>query len=109
MAQLGSEGERGFRLTLAGSARWSEPDTIELVRAAAADSKTGAVRIVVDPDDEALERLYRDSSVLVMPSYHEGYCLPVLEAFHAGCQVVASDAGNLPSIVAGSRAARRDG
>ena len=101
VVQLGSEGERGFRLTLAGSVRWSEADTIELIRAAAGDSKTGAIRIEVDPDDEALERLYRDSSVLVMPSYHEGYCLPVLEAFHAGCQVVASDAGNLPSIVAG--------
>jgi glycosyltransferase involved in cell wall biosynthesis len=99
--QLGAEGERGFRLTLAGSVRWSESETIDLVRAAAADVKTGTVRIAVDPADDALERLYRDSSVLVVPSYHEGYCLPALEAFHAGCQVVASDAGNLPSIVAG--------
>ena len=42
-----------------------------------------------------------------MPSYHEGYCLPVLEALHAGCQVVASDAGNLPAIVAGLGQTRR--
>jgi glycosyltransferase involved in cell wall biosynthesis len=98
---LGAEGESGFRLTLAGSVRWSEADTIELARKAAADSRTGAIRITVDPDDAKLERLYRDSSVFVMPSYHEGYCLPVLEAFHARCQVVASDAGNLPEIVCG--------
>jgi glycosyltransferase involved in cell wall biosynthesis len=98
---LTSEGERGFRLALAGTTRWSEPETIEAVKTAVAAHEPVSMRIVADPDDETLERLYRASSILVIPSYHEGYCLPVLEAFHARCQVIAYDAGNLPTIVAG--------
>ena len=96
---LAGEGDHGFRLTLAGSLRWGDPDTIDAARAAVA-AQGDLVRIVADADDETLEHLYRTSSILAMPSYHEGYCLPVLEAFHARCQVVAYDAGNLPSIVA---------
>ncbi len=91
---LRAEGERGFRMTLAGSLHFSESELVERIDSA-------DVRLVPDPDDETLESLYRGASVLVLPSYHEGYCLPILEAFHAGCQVVAYDAANLPYIVGG--------
>jgi glycosyltransferase involved in cell wall biosynthesis len=91
-------GERHFRVTLAGSERWSEPETIETLRRAE-QASPGSVRIVTDPDDAALETLYRASAIFAIPSYHEGYCLPVLEALHAGCQIVGSDAGNLPELV----------
>jgi hypothetical protein len=33
---------------------------------------------------------------LVIPAFHEGYCVPVLEAFACGCFVICSDAGALP-------------
>lgn len=42
---------------------------------------------------------YRRADILVIPSYHEGYCIPVIEAFSSGCHVIAYDAGNLPYIV----------
>jgi glycosyltransferase involved in cell wall biosynthesis len=100
-ALLRAEGESGFRVTLAGSALFSDDDVIESIRSAAGGSDQAWVRLITDPDDRTLESLYRASSVLALPSYHEGYCLPVLEAFHAGCQVVTSDAGNLPAIVGG--------
>jgi glycosyltransferase involved in cell wall biosynthesis len=90
---------RDFRITLAGSPQFSEPDVMRAIHSAA--SAKSYLRVVLDPDDDALDRLYRGSSVLVMPSYHEGYCLPVLEALSAGCQVVAYDAGNLPAITGG--------
>jgi glycosyltransferase involved in cell wall biosynthesis len=96
---LAAEGESGFRLTLAGSGLFSDETVVESIRAAAAGPV--AIRLLSDPGDRQLDALYRNSSVFVLPSHHEGYCLPVLEAFHSGCQVVASDAGNLPSIVAG--------
>ena len=57
------------------------------------------MEIVGQPDDEGLWRLYEESHVLVAPSQHEGLCVPVLEAYHAGCRVIGSDAGNLPFIV----------
>jgi glycosyltransferase involved in cell wall biosynthesis len=57
------------------------------------------VRFVDAPTDAALERLYKESDVVVSTSFHEGLCVPVIEAYAAGCRVIGTDAGNLPFIV----------
>jgi glycosyltransferase involved in cell wall biosynthesis len=54
-------------------------------------------------DDALLRRLYRGARVVAMPSHHEGFGLPVLEAMASGAPVVASRAGALPE--AGGEAA----
>ena len=46
-------------------------------------------------DDTELGQLYLSADLFVLPSYHEGYCVPVVEALFAGCPVTY-DAGNLP-------------
>jgi glycosyltransferase involved in cell wall biosynthesis len=50
-------------------------------------------------DDRHLRDLYRDADVLVMPSIHEGFCLPVVEAMACGMPVVAARAAALPETV----------
>jgi glycosyltransferase involved in cell wall biosynthesis len=42
---------------------------------------------------------YRSADVFVMPSCHEGFCLPVIEAMGCGVPVVAARAGALPETV----------
>ena len=48
--------------------------------------------------DEDLAREYRAARVLAMPSFEEGFGLPVLEALHHGSTVVTSNVASLPEV-----------
>lgn len=48
--------------------------------------------------DEELVALYKNAQVLVMPSFEEGFGLPLLEAMVCGCPVVSSNAASLPEV-----------
>jgi glycosyltransferase involved in cell wall biosynthesis len=79
--------ERGAELVLAGSER--------------AYLRAGEVpirRLGYVPDDE-LPGLYAGAQALAMPSVHEGFGLPCLEAMACGTPVVAAAAGALPETV----------
>jgi glycosyltransferase involved in cell wall biosynthesis len=82
---------------LVGASTFSEPDVMSELPLDGCDETP--VRYLGDLEDDAVARLMSNTDVLVVPSYHEGYCLPVIEAYQAGCQVVAYDAGNLPNVV----------
>ncbi len=87
-------------LTLAGSVRFSQPEVVAAVDDAVA--RHGArLRVARDAGDPVVAELYRQADVFVMPSHHEGYCVPVVEALSAGCYVVGSDAGNVPNVMGG--------
>ncbi len=48
--------------------------------------------------DEELVALYKNANCLIIPSFEEGFGLPVLEAMALECPVVASSEGSLPEI-----------
>jgi len=49
--------------------------------------------------DDRREGLYREASMLVLPSFEEGFGMPALEAMTIGVPVVASNRGALPELV----------
>jgi glycosyltransferase involved in cell wall biosynthesis len=61
------------------------------------------VKLIVDPDDRELSRLYKGATIFVFPSLYEGFGLPILEAMAwglpvltgtaAACREVAGEAG----------------
>lgn len=51
--------------------------------------------------DEVKFQILADVDIFVLPTYHEGYCVPILEAFGKGCRVVAYDNSNTPNISGG--------
>src|SRR5262249_35143253 len=48
---------------------------------------------------EDIVQLYNSASVVIMPSFYEGFGLPVLEAMQCGCPVITTRRGSLPEVV----------
>lgn len=48
--------------------------------------------------DRELVALYKNAKCFVLPSFEEGFGIPVLEAYASFCPVVSSSAGSLPEI-----------
>ena len=84
---------RGFaeRLVIAGGGGWGN----ETLTAPFVD-QLGRVT------DEQLVSLYRHASCLAMPSLHEGFGLPAIEAMACGTPVVAGRGGALPETTGGA-------
>lgn len=49
--------------------------------------------------NEQLCALYSGASLYLAPSRHEGFGIPVIEAFECGCPVLSSSGGALPEVV----------
>jgi glycosyltransferase involved in cell wall biosynthesis len=83
-------GERGIELVLAGSNR-------SYLRGAGT-----SLRRLGYVEEDLLPGLYAGARAVVMPSLHEGFGLPCLEAMASGVPVVASSSGALPETVGGA-------
>jgi glycosyltransferase involved in cell wall biosynthesis len=60
------------------------------------------VRFLGRVSEEQLLDAYADADLLVMPSLHEGFCIPVAEAMGCGLPVIASRSAAIPETVAGA-------
>lgn len=90
------------RLSIAGNLEFSHPSFVEAVRdRISTSSNADCIEFCGTVDDTELERLYHRSNIFVIPSYHEGFCKPVIEALRAGCIPIVYNAYNLPFIVNG--------
>ena len=96
LARLRAHRYPGARLTLVG-----DPLTVEYLETLgrlADDLAPGAVRIETGLSNAELGERYRAADVFVCQSAHEGFCVPVLEAFRMGVPVVALAAGAVPEV-----------
>ena len=57
------------------------------------------IEIAGTVDDATLWDLYESSHILISTSLHEGLCIPIVEAYLAGCRAIGTSAGNLPFVV----------
>jgi glycosyltransferase involved in cell wall biosynthesis len=102
IASVRRHGCTDFRLTLVGNVRLSDPEVLFALHNAIADEGLDDhVTILGEASDAELAQRMGAANALVIPSYHEGYCVPVIEAFHAGCHVLGYDSSNLPNVTGG--------
>jgi len=89
-------------LTLMGARLFSSPALItEIEEAMRSGPLVGKCELLLDrPGAEVRERL-ATSDLFVMPSHHEGFCVPVIEAMSCGAGIICTSAGALPETSGG--------
>ncbi|MDX3809688.1 MAG: glycosyltransferase [Bosea sp. (in: a-proteobacteria)] len=88
------------RLRLVGNSSFSD-DSYRAELDALAGSIGPAVECLGSVTDETRDQFLREAHILAIPSYHEGFCKPVIEGLRAGCIPAGYAAYNLPDICAG--------
>lgn len=86
------------RLMLVGGSSMP-PSYGEQLQSLAEELAPGAVVIESELSHAELVERYRTADVFLCLSEHEGFCIPLLEAFHFGVPVVARAAAAVPEIV----------
>src|SRR5262249_11369126 len=87
---------------LVGSATFSDQAYLsELKVFARVHGLDDILRFHLDAPDAELADVLLAADALVLPSFHEGFCVPVIEAMACGCFPVCSDAGALPETSGG--------
>jgi glycosyltransferase involved in cell wall biosynthesis len=74
------------------------PAYLELVRELARATGARNVELASGLSQPDLNAAYAEADVLLSMSEHEGFCVPLLEAFHFGVPVVARPLGAVPEV-----------
>jgi glycosyltransferase involved in cell wall biosynthesis len=93
------EDERLPALVLAGNATDASGPWLDRI---ARPPLHGIVRHVGYVDPARRRELYEGARLLVLPSFDEGFGLPVLEAMTIGVPVIAANRGALPEVLGGA-------
>lgn len=72
-----------------------------------AKNSSGKVYLLGFVSSDDLVSLYNMATLFIMPSFYEGFGLPILEAMRCGCPVITTDKGSLGEI-AGNAAFKVD-
>jgi glycosyltransferase involved in cell wall biosynthesis len=100
MARLSDEFSN-LKLVKIGRARSEDRKrTIEIIRELGLEDKVIFLGYVKDND---LSKYYSGAKMLLIPSFLEGFGLPILEAMACGCPVVTSDRGSMKELCGGTQ------
>ncbi len=86
---------------LAGFKRWSFESELAPIRELGMEDRVKYVGYVADED---LAAIYSGAECLALPSWYEGFGIPILEAMACGCPVVTSSGRHAAPEVAGGAA-----
>ncbi len=90
---------RAFRLDIVGDVTVEPRYVIRLQRLASRFELERDVRFWGSVDHQALESLYQQAQVFVMPSFHEGFGIAYVEAMGFGLPVLASAQGGAVELI----------
>lgn len=76
-----------------------DPPDIQLQKIIQELQVADKINFVCHPNNQKVSCLYLNASILLFPSYYEGFGWPPLESMAFGCPVICSKGGSLPEIV----------
>jgi len=85
-------------MTFVGDPKYSDPACLCAIELASHETHGVEIELLTSHEDTALDALLATADAVVLPTYHEGLGLPVIEAFRCGCPVIGYDAANMPSV-----------
>ncbi len=83
-----AESHTRFSLVLIGGNYWEDPEIEETIKILRIKDRVKKLGFVADGE---LASYYRGAAGLIVPSFHEGFCMPAAEAIACGCPVITSD------------------
>ena len=89
-AYKASIGKKGTQLFIVGGAGWLNEPIMEAIKRSQ-DEGFAVMKNTYFVPDEDLPALMQGARSLVIPSWHEGFGLPLLQAISSGGRVIASD------------------
>lgn len=100
---LGNDAVGSIRLDLIGNTEFSNPSILARVQSHIDALRTDigrkvSVELVGDASEAAKGEVLQSADLFVLPTYHEGFCVPILEAIAAGCRVITYDNSNAGSV-----------
>jgi glycosyltransferase involved in cell wall biosynthesis len=103
---LGADQQLRVRVELVANIGFSDPAVVESVRGQLAqlERRFGArigVALHGNASEEVKMRILTDADLFVLPTHHEGFCVPILESLASGCRVVCYDNSNTPAVAGG--------
>ncbi len=103
-ALLGEEEKRKYQLVIVSKTKGivgkidQRVQYLELIELSKKLDILDNVHFIEFVEDGDLPGLYAQAKVLVLPSYYEGFGLPIIEAMACGCPVIASNRASMPEI-----------
>lgn len=93
--QIAASRHPGLQLVLTGCFSWGHEAICERAR------KSGRVVITGPLPGQELAALLKGAHLSVIPSIHEGFCLPMVEAMACGVPTIAANTSCLPEVSGG--------
>lgn len=87
------------KFIMAGRLGWMSESTVELIQNDP-DVKD-SIKLFIEPNDQELAELYRGASFTVLPSYYEGWGIPIAESLAYGVPCISSNTSSMVEIAPG--------
>lgn len=88
---------KNIQLVIVGKKGWLYDEIFSKVKECAVEEKVIFTNYISDP---MLAMLYNNALCTILPSFYEGFGIPLIEAMACGCPVIASNITSIPEILA---------